>query len=311
MGGMQSIQNVLVAGAGAIGSMVAWQIQQARPGTVGILAGGERLERYRSTGFRINGAVADFRLVDVAGRSAPDLVIVACKNHHLGQVIRDLANHVGPGTLILSLLNGISSEQEIGAAYGDWRIPYAMIIGTDAGHSAGQTSFSRTGTIFFGDARNDGPLSPRVAAIKDFFDRSGIAATVPPEMLNRLWFKFMMNVGLNQVTAVLRRPYRIFQSQTLVPEAAALMEAAMREVMGLARLEGIELTEADIATVYRTVDSLSGAGQTSMHQDVEAGRKTEVELFAGQVLALGRQHGVAVPVNQLLWQQLRAIEQSY
>jgi len=308
---MKEIASVLMAGTGAVGSMVAWRIFSSLPGSVSILAGGERLERYRSDGFLINGQTCRFPLVDVESASNPDLVIIACKHHHLAQVLDDLRNHVGPDTLILSLLNGISSEETAGAVYGRERIPYAMIIGTDAGREGNRTAFSKSGTVFFGDAVNGEARSPRVRAIASFFDRAGIAYTVPENMLNRLWFKFMMNVGLNQVTAVLRRPYRILKTATLVPEAAELLEAAMDEVICLAAAEGIMLTADDKLTVYRTLDGLADGGKTSMCQDVEAGRKTEVELFSGTAIALGKKHGIPVPVNAMLYRMLKTVEQSY
>ncbi len=300
-----------MAGTGAIGSMVASQIFAASPESLSILAGGERRDRYATTGFIINGEPCLFPLTDVESASKPDLVVIACKFHHLGQVLEDLKNHVGPDTLMLSLLNGISSEEITGATYGKDRIPYAMIIGTDAGHEGNRTTFSKTGTVFFGDAVNGTVRSPRVQAIASFFDRTGIAYTVPENMLNRLWFKFMMNVGLNQVTAILRRPYKILKTASMVPEAAELLEAAMDEVIALAAAEGIMLAADDKLTVYRTLDGLADGGKTSMCQDVEAGRKTEVELFSGTVIALGKKHGIPVPVNAMLFRMLKTMEQSY
>lgn len=308
---MGTIRSTLIAGAGGIGSSVAWKIHAAMPGAVSVLAGGERLARYRAGGFVINGERYDFPLVDAASDEKADLVIVACKGHHLQTVIADLKPHVGAETLILSLLNGISSESELGAAFGEWRTPYAMIIGTDAWHSGNVTEFTKTGTIYFGDAENRGERSDRVRAIAEFFDRAGVNYAVPENMLNRLWYKFMMNVGLNQVTAVLRQPYRILKTGTTDEGARSVVDAAMREVAAVARKEGIELTEDDRAAVYRTLDTLGDGGKTSMCQDVEAGRKTEVELFAGKVLELGAKHGVPVPVNETLYGLLSAIERNY
>jgi 2-dehydropantoate 2-reductase len=307
---MKEISSVLVAGAGAIGSMVAWEFFRKDPSMVSVLAGGERLERYRRDGFLINGARFDFPLAPVDEPGNPDLVIVACKAHQLDAVIKDLARHVGPDTLILSLLNGISSEGIIARAYGERRIPLAMIVGTDAWHGRNETTFSKTGTIYFGDKAR-GERSARIDAIEGAFARAGIPYAIPEDMENRLWFKFMMNVGINQVTAILRRPYRVLKTATRVPEAAALFEAAMREVIAVARAESIVLGEEDIAEIYRTVDTLADEGKTSMCQDVEAGRKTEVELFSGTVLELAARHGIPAPVNELLWKLLRAIESSY
>jgi len=311
---MRDISTVLVAGSGAIGSMVASLIDDALPGSISILAGGERLARYREKGFIINGKQRFFPLVDVDSASKKDLIIIACKAHHLDQVLKDLSSHIGDGTLILSLLNGISSEEIAGKVYGKARLPFAMIVGTDAGRTDNVVTFTSTGTIFFGDAlnsRDKNKWSPRVAPIAAFFDRAGIKYTVPENMLNRLWYKFMLNVATNQITAILRRPYRIIKKGTMTNETKELMDETMREVIAVAKAEGIILTGADMAEVYSTMDKLVDEGKTSMCQDVEAGRKTEVELFSGTMIALGKKWGIPVPVNALLYRMLKTIEASY
>lgn len=318
---MKPIERVLVAGAGAIGSMVAGQLYRWKPEAVSILASGERLERYSRDGFIINGERIALALTDAAiapkPGTEPDLVIIACKAHHLEQVIADLSNHIGPETLVLSLLNGITSETILAQAWGEWRVPYAMIIKTDAGHSGNRTTYTNTGIIFFGDRANpslDGRCTPdcseRVRRIAGLFDAAGIAYTVPADMIGRLWYKFMVNVGLNQVSAVLRIPYGPLTSSHRGEEAPMLMEDAMREVVAVARAEGITLGEGDIASLYPVLDALSPEGKTSMCQDVEAGRKTEVEIFAGTVLELAGHHSIPVPVNAMLGRLLRALEET-
>src|SRR5690606_10372997 len=115
-------------------------------------------------------------------------------------------------------------------------------------------------------------------------------------------------VGVNQVSAVLRAPYGVFQQ---VKEVRALTAMACREVIQIAGRIGINLTEDDIAGCLRVIDGLAPEGKTSMLQDVEAGRKTEVESFAGAVVALGEKYGVATPVNTCLKLMISAIEQTY
>jgi 2-dehydropantoate 2-reductase len=124
-------------------------------------------------------------------------------------------------------------------------------------------------------------------------------------MIRTLWWKFMINVGMNQVSAVLRAPYRVFHNSL---EARELMEEAMREVIALAKAEQIHLQEQDIHSFYPFLMAMSPDGKTSMVQDVEAGRKTEVEMFAGKVVELGEKHGTATPVNKVLFRLLKAME---
>ncbi len=96
-----------------------------------------------------------------------------------------------------------------------------------------------------------------------------------------------------------------------MPEAKEVMESAMRETVALSVALGTGLKDADVAAWYDTLKNLAADGKTSMLQDVEAGRKTEVDAFAGTVLRLAEAAGVAVPVNRTLFNLIRAIERGY
>jgi 2-dehydropantoate 2-reductase len=247
--------------------------------------------------------------VSPADRSEPDLVVVAVKCHQLPRAIEDMRRHVGPSTQILSLLNGITSEDMLAAAFGGEKVLYAMILGIDAVREGNSTRFSGTGTIHFGDASNvTGSWSGRVSRIARFFERTGVAFVVPEDMIRSLWYKFMINVGINQASAVLRAPYGVFQT---MPEAKEVMESAMRETVALSKSVGTGLRDADVASWYDTLSKLAADGKTSMLQDVEAGRKTEVEAFAGTVIERGESAGLAMPVNRTLFNLIRAIERGY
>jgi 2-dehydropantoate 2-reductase len=84
----------------------------------------------------------------------------------------------------------------------------------------------------------------------------------------------------------------------------------MREVIAIARAMKVDLSEKDIEEWYKVLEPLNPAGKTSMFQDVEAGRKTEVEMLAGTVIELGKRHGVPTPVNRRLFDELKKIEAS-
>jgi len=306
---MKGINSVLIAGAGAIGLLVAETIYNADPRCVSILAKGERLERYRENGFWVNGKRIDFRL---AWGEQADLIIVACKLHHLDQVIEDIGPSVGKDTIILSLLNGISSEEIIGRRLGRERLPLAMIIGVDAVQQGGKVTYMRKGVIHFGDGGgNNGEREEKLAG---FFTRTGVAYNIDPNMRRALWYKFMINIGINQATAILRLPYGAFMNKGgpgEIPEARLLAEKAMRETIAVANAEGIDLNERDIENWYKTINTINPRGLTSMCQDVLAKQKTELEMFCLALMEIGKKHGIALPVNETFYLQLRAIEQGY
>lgn len=305
---MATIERVYVIGLGAIGSIYAARLHEYDSGLVSVIADQARIDRYNRDGVYINGKAFSFCYTSPDASERPaDLIIIAVKQHHLEESIKAIRNFVGEKTIILSLLNGISSEELIGQELGIEKVLYSFVVGTDAVREGTQTRFSRIGKIVFGEKRNL-EYSVKVKAVKELFDRTNIPYEIPENMLRELWWKFMMNVGVNQVSALLKAPYGVFQK---IGEARELMEMASREVILLSERLGINLNETDLQNYIKVLDTLRPEGKTSMLQDVEAGRKTEVEIFAGTVSKLGREHGVATPVNDFLLRAIHTIEQTY
>jgi 2-dehydropantoate 2-reductase len=306
MGG--SSDRISIIGAGAMGAAYASMFYDMNPACVFLHAGGQRFRRLREQGLIVNGRPYHIPVIRPEDKVPPsDLVLVAVKNHHLPEAVKDMANLVGENTLFLSVMNGIESEEQIGAVYGMEKVLYAVAVGIDAMREENVVTYSKKGKLYFGEAANVS-LTNRVKALRSLFEQAGIVSEIPGDMIRTLWWKFMINVGINQASAVLRAPYGVFHS---FAEARELMESAMQEVIHVARKAKINLTEKDIADWHAFLSSLPPTGKTSMLQDVEAGRKTEVEIFAGKVLSLGEQYGVPAPVNQTLFRILKVTEQSY
>jgi len=319
---MNKIEHVLLAGAGSVGLTVANTILNSHKTDLRILAGGERLIRYQKNGLFVNGKKLDVQLANsqIASDWTPDLIIIACKNHHLSTILDDIYNYVGKETLILSLLDGVTSENTIQERYGKNRTPLAMILGTDAGHQGTETHYENEGTIYFGEKTNDVNIeantydtathcSDRVKLIAAFFEQCGVSFGIPKDMERKLWYKFMCNVGINQASAILKMPYGPFQQKN--SPARNLMISAHKEAILVAQAEGISLSEADIQPWLNSLDAISPKGKTSMCQDVCPGRKTEVELFAETVITLGKKHHIQTPVNMIFYQQLQTLEENY
>jgi 2-dehydropantoate 2-reductase len=300
-----SIETISIIGAGALGAVYAAMLYDMDPRSVAFVAGGERAERLRREGVVVNGKSYHIPVLTPDDLSAPsDLVIVAVKDQHLDQAIANMKNRVGDQTLILSVMNGIDSEERLGAAYGMQKVLYCVALGIDALREENRVTYTTQGKLFIGEADN-AALTERLRRVQALFEKTGIVYETPPDMLRILWWKFMINVGINQTSAVLRAPYGRFQTER---EPRDLMHAAMREVVALAAKAGVDLAEVDIDAFDPFLMRLNPQGKTSMLQDVEAGRKTEVEMFAGRVIELGRRYEVPTPVNQNLFYQIRKIE---
>jgi len=305
---MTSLSRIYISGLGAVGAMYSGKLIDMDPNCLKVIASEERIRRYTENGVTINGRPYPFEYVRPEdGDHSADLIIIAVKQHHLEQSINDISRFVGGNTIILSLLNGITSEEIIGQRFGMDKVLYAFCVGNDTMREGTHIRYTNIGSIVFGEKTNK-ELSEKVTRVKELFDRAGIPYVIPEDMLREQWWKFMLNVGINQVSAVLRAPYRVFQE---VPEAMELLFMASREVIQLSRKLGINLGEDDLEKCVPIIKRLDPKGKTSMLQDVEAGRKTEVEIFDGTVVELGRNYGVDTPVNDMLYRMIRALEKSY
>lgn len=115
----------------------------------------------------------------------------------------------------------------------------------------------------------------------------------------------MVNVGMNQAGAILKAPYGHFQE---FPPCLEVAFSAMREVISLAPFSGVDLSERDIDRSVQMLMRFNPEGKNSMLQDLDAGRKTEVEMFAGKVCRLGEEAGIPTPVNRLFYNMIKTLE---
>ena len=303
---MQEIQKVAILGAGAMGAYFASRFFDTAGFSTVLIAKGHRLDKLKTKGLVVNEKSYAIPVIHPdEATSTMDLIIVALKHHHLEEAVQGLEKLVGDSTTIISVMNGLESEEYIGSIYGMDKMLYTISVAIDAVRLGNQITYTKPGKHYFGEAVNTHP-SQRVLRVQEAFDRAGIVYETPEDMIRMMWWKFMINVGVNQASAVMRAPLGVFQKS---PEAQGLMESLMKEVIALTDVMDINLTNRDIEEWYTFLNVLSPQGKTSMLQDIEAGRKTEVEIFGEKVVELGKTHGVTTPVNQTVLQIIRVIEQ--
>lgn len=301
---MTNIQRIAIQGMGAMGTMYAGVFIDAGF-DVNIVATGERAQRLKEGGFTLNGKHYDAPVLLPEDNPTPaDLIMVALKQHHMTQALPDLAPFVGPDTMIVSVMNGLDSEPTLAEAYPQANVLYCITVGMTPqriGHN--DVTYTSLGKLSFGEAQNT-PPSEDVRRVQAAFDKAGIPYDTPDDMLRAMWWKFMVNTGVNQASAVMRAPYHIMRTS---PDAKALMHNLMLEVIAVAQAEGIPLTERDIYDFYDVLAKVPANDKTSMLQDVEAGRPNEVDIFADKVLQLSEKHNIDTPYNRTVYLILRVL----
>ncbi|HHV98634.1 MAG TPA: ketopantoate reductase family protein [Clostridiaceae bacterium] len=304
------IKRISIIGMGALGVLYGdFFTQKLGKQHVEFVADEKRIEKYKREGVFCNGVQCDFNVVNEEEMGKPaDLLVFAVKSTALDSAIKTARNKVSKDTIILSLLNGISSEEIIGQVYGMDKMLYCVAQGMDAVKIGNELKYTQMGKICIGIMDEDEDRKKKLQAVVDLFDRTGLPYTLETDIKHRLWSKFMVNVGVNQAVMIYEGTYATVQRPG---EARELMIAAMREVMMLAEKENVKITEKDLDEYVNLIDRMNPNGMPSMRQDGLARRKSEVELFAGTVLALAKKHGISTPVNQKIYDTVRLMESKY
>lgn len=300
---MKEIKNVLVCGIGAVGSIYADKIEKFTPQNLRVLVDEARLERYKKNPTVFNGRVLDFNYIlpnDTSFKA--DLIIIATKFDGLNDVIKNIKNFVYDDTVILSLLNGVTSEKIIAKTYGREKLLYSYFIGHSAIRDGRNITHDDVNTIVYGSENSND--FENVERIQDFFEQAGINYLIPDDIIHSLWLKYMLNVSANQTTAILRMNFgEMLENDKCMNFAINVM----KEVQAIAKAEGVRNTESMINETIEHLHTMIPEGKTSMLQDVEAGRKTEVEMFAGTVIKLGKEFGIPTPYNKIIKEMIEII----
>ncbi|NLB65778.1 MAG: ketopantoate reductase family protein [Lentisphaerae bacterium] len=291
------ITTAALLGLGAIGTLYAAHITARHSDTLRVIADPARIARYRAAPPTLNGRPLHLNYVTPDNPGPPaDLILIATKTADLPAIIPSVAPFLAPRTQILPLLNGISAQDILADAFGRDRVLHGFVQCSSSmrqGHDVIQRGGDK---IVFGEARNT-PPAPRVQAVSDYFTRCAIRHEIPADMVAAQWRKFILNVGINQAQAVLRAPCRRLHED---PEAMQLARNLMDEAAQVAQALGIPDALSIPAWAADIILKAGPDDKTSMLQDVEAGRRTEVDWFAGAVSRLGRHHGIPTPANDLV-----------
>lgn len=296
------IPTITIIGMGALGILYA----DILTGTLGkeavtFLADEDRINRYRTEGVFCNGKSCDFQMSSKA--EPADFLIFAVKGTSLDEAIELARPAVSEDTIILSLLNGISSEELIAEKLKNGHVIHCIAQGMDAVKLGNKLTYAHMGELRIGTP--DEEKRPWLALAEHLLKTAGIPCVVEADIMHRLWGKWMLNVGVNQVVMVSEGTYGTVQRPG---PARNMMISAMEEVRQLSECAGTGVTRDDLDSYVALVDSLNPNGMPSMRQDGISKRRSEVDFFAGTVIAKAREYGLSVPVNQMLYDKIKMME---
>lgn len=298
------IKSVAVLGAGAVGSYVIWGLSGLENVRLGVIAEGERAERLKNGGCSINGAVYRPEIWTPQEAHGVDLLIVSLKYGTLPGALDSIRSIVGDNTTVMSLMNGVDSEEIIAAATGEDHVLYSLIkVASHKGADGYYFDPETTIGIVYGEAT--APFeSERVHAVDELFEGTGIHYRHTEFIREEIWSKFRLNVRNNLPQAILGAGVGCYRDSE---HMKAISDGLRGEVEAIAAAKGIDMSKAD-ASAARGSEVPSSARYSTL-QDLDAGRHTEIDMFSGAMMRMGKELGIPTPYNEYTFHMIKALEE--
>lgn len=304
---MKEIKTVNIIGLGALGMLYGKCMMDALGyDNVKFIMNNDRIAKYKDTEYTCNGDVCKFHLESEDDATPADLVVVAIKSPAMESALKTMESSVGPDTVIMSVMNGISSERILAEKFGEEKLIYTVAQGMDATKLGPALTFSKAGELHIGII--DSGKQENLDAVAALLKASNLDYVLEDDILFRMWSKFMLNVGINQTCMVYGTTY---SGALNVPEYFTTFISAMREVVAVANAEGIALSEKDLNQYVAIIRTLKPDLMPSMAQDRINKNPCEVDSFSGALMELAKKHEIYVPTNEFLNRRAKEIEKEY
>lgn len=299
------MEEIAIIGAGAVGASYGSVFMKNGIHPFSFVANGKRAERLRKEGVKVNNEVLFPHIATQEDHGKIKLLMVLVKNYSLNAAIEDIKTVIDENTIILSLLNGVTAVDALQEAFPKNKVLYGIVMRTDANRTDDNITFKTLGEIQFGEEENI-HYSDDVKTVIDILEANHINYHVYEDMKRMLWRKWMVNIGANQISLLTSAKFKYFGE---FKEIQIALDRAMQEIVDIAKKKEIHLTTKDKEDMITTLINYPPEKKTSMLQDLEAGRKTEIDYFGGTVIQLGKECGVPTPVNEILYYIVKAREQ--
>ncbi|MEK6709779.1 MAG: 2-dehydropantoate 2-reductase [Nitrospinota bacterium] len=296
-----------VMAAGGVGGYFGGLLARAGE-DVRFIARGPHLEAIRRNGLRVEAVVPEggftvespSAAADPAQAGVCDVVLFCVKTVSNPEAIPAIAPMVGPGTVIISLQNGVDNEEQLAARYSGCVMGGAAYIFTSVAGPGLIRQIGGPRRLVFGEL--GGGRSPRGERILAALRRAEINAELSPDIEAELWTKFIFICAVGGVTALTRSPL----AEIMAYEGTRrMMREVMREVYHVGRARGVRLPPGADEDRYRFLDQQNPASKGSLCHDLEAGRRLEIDALCGAAARLGREAGVPTPLNDFIHHTLK------
>jgi len=291
---------IAVMGAGAIGGYFGGRLAKAGF-DVSFIARGAHLDVIRKNGLKVLSPLGDFTIHPATVTDDPaevgpvDVILFMVKNYDTLQAAEQIRPLVGSDTAIIPFQNGVEARAMLSNVLGARHVLGGVAFIPASIQEPGVIKHNaELAKLVFGEF--DKQITP--LSFLDALEKAGVTGEIPADISMVLWSKLMFLTSMSAINCITRQPVGLVQSDG---ETIALYMDAMREVAAVAAAHGVSLGEEAIANNMALAKSFPPNNKTSMFQDLEAGRRLEIDYLSGAVVRLGREKGIETPIHRTAW----------
>lgn len=295
------IKSVALIGAGAVGAYFIYGFCDLEGLDFCVVAEGERSERLKKEGININDKVYFPVVKSPQEAKGADILLVCTKYDGLRTALDMIEIVVDTNTNVISLLNGIDSEEIIGERIGIEHMIYS-VMRISSERRNGKISFpaEKTFGVTIGE-KSASSNSDRVVAFTALMEKAGLRCKILEDIVGDMWAKYSMNMIYNIPQAILNVGFGAYYESEYV---GTIRDKMFEEVCLIAKEEGVELGEQGD---WRAL--CVPTARFSTLQDIDAKRHTEIEMLAGVLIKLAKKHGKEVPFSEFAYLAIKALEE--
>lgn len=297
---------IVVMGTGGVGGYFGARLA-AGGADVTFIARGEHLKVMHRDGLKIISANGDLSLKPVKVTDDPasighaDVVMIAVKLWSTEDAARAIAPLMGPNSTVVSWQNGVTAEDILVKHYGRERVIGGVSNIAALIDAPGVIRHNGTmARLIF--AELDGKPSKRIDALAALCKQANVDHVVSDDIVRAIWQKFIFLAGFSGMTCATRLSIGPIRSD---PETRAMLKAALEEVVVIGRAKGVNLPADQVEQSLTWADNLPATMVASMLGDLNRGNRLELPWLSGNVVALGKEMGIATPVHQFIYTVLK------
>lgn len=301
--------NIVVYGIGGVGGFFGGKLAKAGH-NVTFIVRGKHLEAIRKNGLTVKSIDGDFHATptlatdDISGLPKADLVFLAVKSWQVTEAAMAIKPIIGKNTAVVPLQNGADNADKLLAVLDKENVLGGLCRIISKMESPGVINhFAFDPQVVVGELNNK--PSKRTKAIKDLFDKAGVACLIAPDIQAAIWAKFLFIATISGLGGLTRAEMGVMREDTFL---RGLMVKTANEILAVARAKNINIDQETIDKAFKSIDGQAHHATASMQRDIMEGKPSELENFNGYIVKEGQRLGVPTPINEFIYRSLLPME---